>query len=632
MLLSISVVACGGESSFSGSNSTPPPSGPIPGSPEPSATLVLYVSNPQMPSDGSSTVTLTALARDSNNIVVANADIRFSASSGSLKLINSITDADGAATATLSTGGDRRNRTITVTATDTKSGLTATNTVEVAGTGFSISGDNTLSVGEQTRLTIFLTDFGGRGIANQDVSLAYDTGLTVSPSVTTLTTNSAGIATIDVTPTRSGTKNVTVSALDASSTFSIDVSAPGSLAFAFTAATNMVPVETNEPAIGITRDLEVCLSGVAPLAGYVVDFSANRGVFASTGNVVANATTNASGCATAAVSSSSAGLAQIDATVKTGPNTSAVGSKASMSIEFVATTADTLELQAEPSTVGIGEKTTLTATVRDANKNLVKNKVVVFSVIDGAGTVSPVSGVTNSIGQVSTVYTAGAITSALNGVKLRAVVQDTIGTTDVSGDSSLTVAGKALHVVLGTGNSMSNHNETTYKLPYVAIVTDSAGNRVANKAVSLSIWSYRYYKGRHIATYGPTGGFVRWSPSYAYTCANEDLNRNGHFEVTNDLNANRRLDPGNIATLSVAQVVTDNQGLINFDVLYPENYAYWLDVELEARVGVVGSEDVFRTRFNLIGLDSDFNSETKSPPGARSPFGVGTGNCSVDES
>lgn len=639
LLLATGVAACGGGGSFTGSSSpttTPTPT-PVPGSPNPAASLTLLISGPKLPSDGSSTVTLSALARDANNNVVQNASIVFGASSGSIKVVSSTTDVDGLATATLSTGGDPTNRTITVVATDTLSGLTASKTVQVADTALSFAGDNTLTVGDTTVVTLFLTDSGGRAIADQNVNISYDAGLTVLPSTTTVTTNTAGTAALTVTATTAGTKNITATALGATKTFSIAVAAPGASAFSFTPAASMVPAETNEPAIGVSRDLEVCLTGVAPLAGHTVTFSSNRGVFSVSGDVAQNVITAASGCASAIISSTIAGSAHVTAKIVSGPSAAAVGLASSQDIEFVATTAASLKLQADPAVVSAGGKTTITATVRDAANNLVKNKTVVFSVTSDPTSgiaPNPVSGVTNSSGQVSTIYTGGNTNSGKNDVILRAIVSDTIGTTNVSGNTNVTVASKALHVALGTGNTMSNQNVTTYKLPYVAIVTDAAGNRVANQNVSISVWSYRYRKGEHVATYTPSGAFLRWAPVYTYECGNEDLNRNGIIDASdNDLNANGKLEPGNIATIASGVITTDAQGLAAFDILYPEQYAYWLDVELEARVGVTGSEDFTRSRFTLTGVDSDFNDIKVSPPGPISPFGQGVGanGCNVDE-
>ncbi|MBU4074828.1 MAG: Ig-like domain-containing protein, partial [Proteobacteria bacterium] len=82
----------------------------------PPTSINLLVSNPQLNSDGVSSVTLTALVKDSGNRAMAEQTVTFTADSGILTIDSPVTSASGQATATLGTGGDQKNRTITVTA------------------------------------------------------------------------------------------------------------------------------------------------------------------------------------------------------------------------------------------------------------------------------------------------------------------------------------------------------------------------------------------------------------------------------------------------------------------------------------------------------------------------------------
>ncbi len=95
-----------------------------------------------------------------------------------------------------------------------------------------------------------------------------------------------------------------------------------------------------------------------------------------------------------------------------------------------------------------------------------------------------------------------------------------------------------------------------------------------------------------------------------------------------DLNANSVLDPGNIAEVPTV-IITDATGFGEFDIKYAREYT-WVEVELEARVTVAGSEDIDTARFFLPGLASDFNNCEISPPGRISPYGQAT-TCSCDE-
>jgi len=69
-------------------------------------------------------------------------------------------------------------------------------------------------------------------------------------------------------------------------------------------------------------------------------------------------------------------------------------------------------------------------------------------------------------------------------------------------------------------------------------------------------------------------------------------------------------------------VTTDNNGFALVDVYYPQQYAYWLEVTLEVRASVQGTEFSKRATFMLPGTANDFNDPKKAPPGETSPFGT----------
>ncbi len=633
------LVACGGGDGFGSGATVSDEPDIVPTTGVSSASLSLLVSSPELPSDDSSPVTLTALVRDANNNFVEGATIQFAASSGGIKVTGADTNDDGRATAQLSTGGDPTIRTVTVTATESGSGLSATQAIQVKGTKISIAGATSLELGVTTTLTASLSDSGGNAIAFQTLTISSALGNTLS--ATTLTTDSAGSVTVDVTAAVAGSDTITATALGVSGTFALSVAAPGTVSYNFTTPA------TTEPALGAALPLQVCWTDAGvPQGGQTLTFTSTRGNFISSGTPVATAITGAAdGCANVTISSNIAGPASVSAT-------SAGGLLAVQSIEFVATTPATVKAQASPSVVAGGQKSTITATVRDINYNLVKNQTVAFSIDSDPtnGTISPATGETDSFGQVSTVYTAGNVSSGKNNVLIRASVLSAA----VTDQAELTATNKALSVALGTGNTMNNYSDTVYQLPYAAIVTNSAGGPVANQPVSITVWSKRYHKGAHYPLYNATSSFIRWTndPTNApaltgilFGCANEDLDANGIFDtaVDSDVNANGLLDPGNIATVnntsgSSAVVTTNSDGIAEFNILYPEEYAYWLDVVVEARVAVDGTEDMTRASLGLPGLSEDYNDEKISPPGFTSPFGRGYDfgtatfrNCAVDE-
>ncbi len=119
----------------------------------------------------------------------------------------------------------------------------------------------------------------------------------------------------------------------------------------------------------------------------------------------------------------------------------------------------------------------------------------------------------------------------------------------------------------------------------------------------------------------PKGGIKR------LTVSDEDklvpaTARNGQLDPGEDVNGNTRLDVGNIALITPANATTNAQGYVIVDVIYPQDAAYWLEVILEARAAVQGTEFSRSSTFLLPGLATDFNSATTAPPGPRSPFSV----------
>src|ERR1700722_10831186 len=86
------------------------------------AELTVTSSTPTIPADGSANATITALAKNDNNNLIAGVSVCFKASAGGIAVANgtngcALTGSDGSATATLSTAGSATLGPITVTAT-----------------------------------------------------------------------------------------------------------------------------------------------------------------------------------------------------------------------------------------------------------------------------------------------------------------------------------------------------------------------------------------------------------------------------------------------------------------------------------------------------------------------------------
>ncbi len=574
------------------------------------ATLTLLTSDAAIDSDGSETATITALVRDANNNVMEDIAISFAADSGSLVVTQpAVTDSNGMLAAALTPGGNLTNRTITVTATvtSTTGTVTATVTVAVTGTQVVISGATNLPVGQSSAYLIVVTDSAGNPISGASalVTSALSNTINASPVVTdlagqgsfTLSADNPGIDTLSATVL--GATAVPVSVTMSADAFSFSAPAPVPVA--------EIPLNTNQ---SVTVNW---VSGGVPVNGLPVNFSTTRGT------VVPSVTNAVAGDATVSISATNAGPAVITAT-----NTD--GTITTLEVEFIATIPATLELQAGPLNIGVTEQSTVTATVRDAAGNFVKNQLIDFSLTDiTGGTLSVGQAITNSAGQAQTFYTASTVTSSVGGVRVDATVQGTAVTDFVS----LTVAQRAQFLSIGTGNEIFEiNNDSQYQVVYAIQVTDALGVGVAGEAVQVSVLSDFYMKGSRVLAAPPASG---WTTSIIAVCADEDVNRNGILDAGEDFNASGQIEANNIATVSPTgggTLVSDQNGFVFVDVTYPQEYAYYLQVTLQATVAEVGgTEFAESSTFVLTGSASDFNNENNSPPGPNSPFGSLNATC-----
>jgi Bacterial Ig-like domain (group 1) len=553
------------------------------------ATLALLTSSPQLPSDGALPVNLTAQVKDANNNLVPDVAVSFSADSGSLAVTQAITDTTGQALATLSTIGNPTNRIITVTASVSDGTNTLTDTVEVnvIGTQLTITGPNNLALGDVGNYSIKLVNAAGDAIADETVTISSAAGNPLS--VTSLVTDSAGAGQFTMTASQNDDDTLSASALGLTTTRPVSVSSD-SFSFVTPSAGTEIALNTDT-----TVKVRWTQAGV-PVAGQMVNFSTTRGVLTPTSGV-----TNASGELTVSIRSANAGGASITAATDTGPSTQ-------RAVEFVATVADTLEVQADPFTIAPNEQATITAIVRDPNNNLVKNKVVVFQLDDvTGGSLAVGSAETDSQGRAQTVYTASSVTSASGGVVITAFVQDAPAVTDMT---ALTVARREVFLSFGTGNTIVEPNDAQYSMPFVLFVTDSDGNGVAGAQVQLSIHSTHYIKGVWFADTISD----HWVADPSATCADEDANRNGVLDANEDFNSNNHVEAGNIASITAA-ATTDDNGTVLFDLVYPQQYGAWLEVELAGKATVQGTEFAESLTFVLPVADSDVNSLDTAPPG-----------------
>jgi len=582
---------------------------------------------------GLKTVDITAVVRDANNVVISGVPVAFGAdSNGSISVVQLNTDSNGQAVARLSTT-DATNRAITVTAS--AGDATGSTVVNVAGTTVTVTCPDTASLGTVINCSATLRDSTAAGIGLENVALT--SSLNNGLSAASVLTNNSGQAAFTLTANNSGPDTITATALGASGVDVVTIPAVTGDNFSVTtpgADDLEIPLNTNQ---AVTVAWTV--SG-APQNGQTMTFAASRGSFFLPGTTTpanpSTAVTAGAGEATLDIRSSTAGLSTI-AVSRPG------GGVATRNVEFVATVADSLDVQAEPSSVRTGAESQLTAIVRDAAGNLVKNKIVSFSLSNNTGgSLSSPLATTGSDGRATVIFTAGTEQSALNGVVVTATVQE--GAATLTDTVSLTVTGQALAISLGTGNTLFELGTATFAKEWVIFVTDADGNAVADKQVTVSIRSVNFKKGNLYVTADGNSWVKEPEPANfePLSCPDEDMDFNGILDPGEDLNNSGSLEAGNIALVAPvaasapagspcsdlasagaaqASITTANDGRARVCVLYPQNYNLWLDARIQARASVQGTEFSKSATFELEALASDLKNVNASPPGVVSPFG-----------
>ena len=636
-LVTLALVACGGSTNDCGSSFQNGCPAPGPATPT-VASLLLVTDSTTIPSDNATSAKLTAYVQDANNNFLAGVPVAFKPSSGGIAVTQGITDDNGVATATLSTLGDPSNRTITVTATADK--ITATANVDVTGTTLQLQGPTALTAGQVGTYTISLTDAGAKGIPAEPITVTAPANLTAS--ATSVTTDSQGRATFTATGGAGGSGALTVAGLGLTTSLTINVNGDA-LSFTAPAANTTIPLNTSK-----TFTVHWAQNGTA-VANQPISFATTRGCINPAAltcvgqSSTASVNTDASGNASITVVSDNAGGATVTATTATSIT-------ANLTAQFIATLAASIEVQPSIFVLAPGDNSTINAVVRDANNNLVTGATVVFSLNDiTGGTLTTAAAKTDFEGRAQSVYTAGSVTSAAGGVQITASVQNHLpACTLCTKTVGLTVAARQVFLSIGTGNTIVK-TDTQYSVPYVVQVTDSTGAGVKGVSISMSVLSQRYFKGfRTLNTtwstcytipQDETNCIVGTPPSANVTlgCADEDFNRNGVLDPGENKNGNNpatvspafptgypTLEAGNIASVAPTtsgSFVTDDSGFAFATVSYPAEYAYYLQVTLQAQASVQGTAYSASSTFLLPGLAADFTSPNVVPPGPISPFG-----------
>lgn len=568
------------------------------------SSIELNVSSRQLQSDGSSPITITAIAKDQNNNAIDNANIVFSVDKDATILKDAtvtvtadpndpdatpttVVTAGSVQTATL-TPGSPMIQTLNVSASS--GGQSETISVDVVGTTVTIDGPSAITINQESPFTLKLKDSSNKPIAFQDVTLVSQAGNTLT-SDSSFQTNAAGEIVFNVLGLAGGVDTISASVLGTSVEKNISVSGDE---FALSGGAQEIPINTD-----YTINFVWKKEGV-PQVGETITLSATRGNIDNQ-----TAVTDAAGNATFNIWSGTAGQTIISATTTDGLSTT-------LEREFIAVTPAYLNTQADPTLISPNGTSTIIAKIRDVNDNPVKNKIIDFRLNDTVdGTLSASTAITDSLGRASVSYKAGNSSSAKDGVSINTFIQ---GYPAVPQDEvKLTVGGNALRITLGDDNLLATE-DVFYIKQFGVIVTDSAGNPIGDQPVSFTINPINYKKGIMVQ------GAENWVQRTSVTCPSEDLDKDGNLDFGEDDNGNGTLEPTHDAVVT-GSGVTDASGKIVVEVVYPKNTALWTDQRISSTLVVAGTEFIEHTDFSLPILAQDVDLET-TPPNSVSPYGI----------
>lgn len=359
----------------------------------------------------------------------------------------------------------------------------------------------------------------------------------------------------------------------------------------------------------------------------------------------ATATTGANGDYNFAyVAPATAGSYNIALSVGGLTDTRTVTVQAAANVDPVVVAITSASVSANPSVVGVNQsgsetnRSEIRALFLTAGNAPVKNVRVRFdtagdpNAIGGSFSTGSATLYSDANGVVTTAYIPGTRSSPTDGLTVRAC----FGTTDADPHLlncispalvQLTVVAEPLGVSIGT-NELIVVGTLTYTKQFLVSVADSAGNAKADVALSVSLDLPQYRKGYYAfdtiaSVWFKVGGDLA-------VCTNEDTNRNGVLEDGEDINDNKRLDPGRSdVTVRLLQPRTGADGTAIVEITYAKSFGSWVDGWITvAASGVAGTEG--RATYVLAPIPVDaasLKNKDVSPAYVRSPYGV-VGNCS----
>jgi len=550
--------------------------------PDVPASLSLESSKTTVKSDNSDSSTITAVARAQSSAVIEGVTVSFGATAGGISASHAVTDADGKASVTFSSGADKENHYASISASVFGVEEPRYVNVEIIGTTVALSANTTnIEVGAApVDLTVTVSDAGGISIYDAPVILTATPAGRVSLSKYSGNTDFGGRLDVEVSGTASGNVTVTAQSLGAEASQDFVV---GEAGFVF----GITSPEEDPASLYTGSNLPIVVNAPDQISVLFVTTVGTLTGFGGTGRVITEPVLG--GAASAVLSSDVAGIATVTVMDATNPSTSD-----SLKVDIYPPVSESsqIALQASPTVIetnaGDINTATLVATVRNANNQIIKGAPVAFSMdraTGGGEFISPSIAYTNNEGKATATFTAGSLPSGANGVEICACVAGM----PVAGEScvKIIIGGTSGAITITQGSVIESvSNDTAYRLPMSVQVTDSDGSPVKGTPVSLGVWPPHCASG-----YWFEYEEDRCRPEYECILLNEDENRNLILDPGEDRNGDGSLTPPISAAGSIPPyVTTDENGLATFDLIYLKSSAAWVETEVTATTYVLGTE------------------------------------------
>lgn len=393
-------------------------------------TVVLVSSADTIASSGAdgTDVTLSAVVKDANNLVMENQSVEFKADSGNIVVVNKTTDATGTATARLNVKGDSSLRTITVTAT--VGTISATKKIQVVAivppaaptatlslVNSAGAASNALSLATPLTARTTVRDKDNKPVVNALVSFTADNTLVAfTPSAGTALTDANGVAEVTMRPASlsssgAGTVSAAVvvagTSLDASTNFNVGATAitlgPLSLSPASIPAYGS-SVITVDVLAGASKYTEQQMN-IAFTSNCVTTGKATLAATAPTSNGTAQVVYRDQGCGnTDQITATASGIA------KASTASLAIAAPKAASIQFsAASPTDRSIVIKGQGGIGRTETATLTFKVFDTFGKALAGQNVKFSTASTSVTINKLSDNTDANGEVITTVNSGLV-------------------------------------------------------------------------------------------------------------------------------------------------------------------------------------------------------------------------------